>query len=87
MDRIYTENADFEKEFKTYNTITENKYPMVVFVPSKRTRVLHTRTEGEFELIIFHISVSQAINDAIKGIDDTIDRVQTLIYKNTERKF
>jgi hypothetical protein len=80
------ENADFEKEFKTYNTITENKYPMVVFVPSKRTRVLHTRTEGEFELIIFHISASQAIKDAVKNENETIDRVQALIYKNTERK-
>jgi hypothetical protein len=80
------ENADFEKEFKTYNTITDNKYPMVVFVPAKRTRVLHTRSEDEFELIIFNISVSQAISDAVKGTDETITRVQDLIMKNTDRK-
>jgi hypothetical protein len=80
------ENADFEKEFKTYNTLTDNKYPMVVFVPSKRTRVLHTRTEGEFELIIFHISVSQAISDAVNGSDDTIIRVHKLIGKYTDRR-
>lgn len=59
---------------------------MVVFVPSKRTRVLHTRTEGEFELIIFHISASQAIKDAVKNENETIDRVQALIYKNTREK-
>jgi hypothetical protein len=81
------DNADFEKEFKTYNTLTDNKYPMVVFVPSKRTRVLHTRTEGEFELIIFHISVSQAISDAISKGDDTIIRVHKLIGKYTDRFF
>ena len=81
------ENADFEKEFKTYNTLTDNKYPMVVFVPSKRTKVLHTRNEGEFELIIFHISVNRAINDAVNGLDDTIERVQTLIGKYTDRFF
>lgn len=81
------ENADFEKEFKTYNTLTDNKYPMVVFVPSKRTRVLHTRTEGEFELIIFHISVSEAIDDAVNGLDNTIIRVHKLIGKYTDRFF
>jgi hypothetical protein len=93
------ENADFEKEFKTYNTIVENKYPMVVFVPGDKTKVLHVREETIqeedleqeditkiYELIIFTISVEEAINDAVFNSSDTIDRVLYLINKNTIRK-
>jgi hypothetical protein len=81
------ENADFEKEFKTYNTITENEYPMVVFVPSFRTRVLHTRIEDDYELIILHLSTEQAIKDATENTNDTINKVQELISKETSRDF
>ena len=80
------ENADFEKEYKTYNTLTDNKYPMVVFVPQKRTKVLHTRAEDPFELVIFHLSVEQAITDSINGSNETIEKVHTLLYKNTDRQ-
>jgi hypothetical protein len=87
------ENADFEKEFKTYNALVENKYPMVVFVPGDITRVLHVREEKSelvdgqvYELIIFNISVQEAIQDAVNETDFTIIKVQNLIDKNTERK-
>jgi hypothetical protein len=87
------ENADFEKEFKTYNAIVENKYPMVVFVPGDRTRVLHVRSESStqeddqvYELIIFTISVEQSIEDSVTNSRNTIDRVLDLIQKNTDRK-
>lgn len=74
------ENAEFEKEFRTYNTLTDNKYPMVVFTPSKRTRVLHVRQEGDLELVIFSISVEDAISDAVKKEDNVISKVHQLLY-------
>ena len=74
------ENSEYEKEFRTYNTLMDNKYPMVVFVPSKITRVLHVRQEGELELVIFSISVEKAISDAINDTNQTINKVHTLLY-------
>jgi hypothetical protein len=74
------ENAEFEKEFRTYNTLTDNKYPMVVFTPSKKTRVLHVRQEGDLELVIFSISVEDAISDAIKEENKIIEKVQQFLY-------
>ena len=81
------ENSEFEKEFRTYNSLTDNRYPMVVFVPGVKTKVLQTRKEGDLELIIFHISVQESIKDSIDDTNDTIERVQTLIGKYTDRFF
>jgi len=75
------ENADFEKEFRTYNTLTNNEYPMVVFTPSKRTRVLHVRQEGDLELVIFSLSVEEAISDAVKKENNLIDKVHMFLYE------
>jgi hypothetical protein len=47
---------------------------------TKRTDV---RRHAENELLIFNISVEQAIKDSIEGKNITIDRVQELIFKNT----
>lgn len=81
------ENSEFEKEFRTYNSLTENRYPMVVFVPGVKTKVLQTRKEGDLELIIFHISVQESIKDSIDDTNNTIEKVQTLIGKYTDRFF
>lgn len=77
---IDPENSEFEKEFRTYNTLMENKYPMVVFTPSKRTKVLHVRHEGDLELVIFSISVEDAISDAIKKEYNVISKVHQFLY-------
>jgi len=74
------ENADFEKEFRTYNTLTNNEYPMVVFTPSKRTRVLHVRQEGDLELVIFSLSVEDAITAAVKKENNLVEKVQQFLY-------
>lgn len=81
------ENSQYEKEFRTYNTLTNNEYPMVIFVPGSRTKVLHVRRENELELVIFEVSVRDAINDAINNKNDVIDRVHSLLYDkgNTDR--
>jgi len=73
------ENASFDKEFRTYNSLINNEYPMVVFTPSNRTRVLHVREEGDLELVIFKLSVEQVISDAVNKTDGTIDRVHAFL--------
>ena len=80
------ENSHFDKEMYVYNQLIDNKYPMCVFVPSNITKRLEVREQVQFELIIFLISVEEAIQDAVDGSDRTIIRVQNLIGKNTERK-
>jgi len=60
---------------------------MCVFVPSNRTRRIDVRLQGPFELIVFYISVEDAIKDAINDTDITIIRVHKLISKNTSRDF
>jgi hypothetical protein len=81
------ENSDFEKEFRTYNSLTDNKYPMCVFVPSNKTRVIHVREEGELELVLFNISVKSVISDAINNQTNTIENVHVLLFdkRNTSR--
>jgi len=83
------ENSEYNKEFITYNNLTDNMYPMVVFVPKSRTRVLQYRNEemggSKLELIIISISVKDLINDAINNSSNTIERVHTLISKYTNR--
>lgn len=52
---------------------------MVVFVPSASTRVLHVREESELELVIFSISVEDAIADSINNSNKTIRKVHLFL--------
>lgn len=81
------ENAHFDKEMYVYNQLINNKYPMCVFIPGGQTKRIDVREQGDFELIVFRISVEEAIADAIDDSSRTIDRVQSLISKNTKRNF
>jgi hypothetical protein len=73
------ENAEYEKEFRTYNNLINNEYPMVVFTPSKITKVLHVREEVDLELVIFNLSVEQVISDAVNKTDETIKKVHVFL--------
>jgi hypothetical protein len=81
------ETSNFDKEFRTYNLLTFNKYPMCVFLPSTRTRVLYVRREEELELVVFRISIEQVIDDATNNTNNTIERVHQLLFakRNTVR--
>jgi hypothetical protein len=79
------ENSHFQKEFETYNNLIDNKYPMVVLVPSNRTGLIDMREEGDLELITLNISVDKIIEDFINDGDRVIKNVQTLIGKYTNR--
>lgn len=68
-----------------YNQLTNNEYPMCVFIPSTVTRRVDVREQGPFELIVFKISTMDAISDAINGETNVISKVQMLIGKNTNR--
>lgn len=80
-------NAHFDKEMYVYNQLIDNKYPMCVFVPSAITRRLDVREQANFELIVFKISVKDAISDVINKTNIVIDKIQLLISKNTKREF
>jgi hypothetical protein len=80
-------NSNFDKEMYVYNKLIDNKYPMCVFIPSIKTKRIEVREHGDFELIVFFISVEEAINDAINNSNRTISKIQTLISKNTKREF
>jgi hypothetical protein len=80
------ENSHFDKEMYVYNQLIDNKYPMCVFIPSNVTRRIEVREQGQFELMVFKLSVKDCIEDAINNSSTCIDRVQTLVSKNTNRK-
>ncbi len=77
------ENSHFDKEMYVYNQLIDNKYPMCVFIPSSATRRIDVREQGDFELIVFRISVKEAIEDAVNKTRNTIDRIHELIRKNS----
>jgi hypothetical protein len=82
------DNADGIKEYDTYNSLMNNEYPMVIFVPSNRTRVDTStrRRQGDSEIIVFEISVEDVIKDVVDGSNNSvIRRVQMLISKRTKR--
>jgi hypothetical protein len=79
------DNSHFDKEMYVYNQLINNKYPMCVFIPSKVTRRIDVREQGDFELIVFKISVKDAINDAINKQRNTIEKIQEIIMKNCNR--
>ena len=88
------DNADFDKEFSTYNTIQGNKYPMVILLPGKRTFIPqgfgYRRGRGEVderELIVFFIDIKSLFEDCINKTDNVINRVHQLISKRTRREF
>ena len=81
------ENSHFDKEMYVYNQLINNEYPMCVFIPSGVTRRLDLREQANFELIVFKISVKDAISDVINKTNITIDRIHKLISKNTKREF
>jgi hypothetical protein len=77
------ENSHFDKEMYVYNQLINNKYPMCVFIPSTTTRRIDVRKQGDFELIVFRISVKEAIEDVLKETRNIIDRIHELIKKNS----
>jgi hypothetical protein len=80
------ENSHFDKEMYLYNQLIQNKYPMCVFIPSSVTRRIDVREQGEFELMVLHISVKDAIKDATDEKSRvTIERVHDLILKNCNK--
>jgi hypothetical protein len=85
------DNADFNKEYSTYNSIMNNKYPMVIFIPSTITEITRggykrgRNVDDMRELIVFNISVEDALSDAMEKKDKVIDKVQSLLKKRSRR--
>ena len=85
------DNADFNKEYSTYNSIMKNEYPMVIFIPSISTEIprggyRRGRNIGDKrELIIFNISVGDALSDAMNNQNFVIKKVHSLLKKRSRR--
>ena len=84
-------DSDFDKEFKTYNRLMDNKYPMIVFIPGDKTYLYDKRQEvindEEHELLVCYISAKDAIDDVINQKDKTINVVHYIIDKYSDRKY
>jgi hypothetical protein len=80
------EESEFEKEWITYNILSNNKYPMIILYPGDRTfpvddrRKTLTEYEKEFELILFQLSIKEVIEDAVKGSNITIDKIHMFLW-------
>lgn len=81
------EGSTYEKEFVTYNRLSDNKYPMLILGPGLRTRTLNIIREEELELIIFTLSIKDVINDAVNNGSKIIDYIHMLLWSKgyTER--
>lgn len=87
------EGSEYEKEFITYNRLSNNEYPMLILVPGLRTISLDIRREEsvvvdslsnnqktEFELIIFKLSIKDVIDDAVNDKSKVIDYLHMLLW-------
>lgn len=79
--------STFHKEFGTYNDIMDNKYPMVLLVPSDKTNIRNFRFDrnSKKELVILNISIYDVINDYISGSKNLISDVHLWISKRSRR--
>lgn len=87
-DAKYYKNydSDFDKEMYLYNQLTDNKYPVVIFMPSDgNTKRYDRRYHGEFEIIVMLLSLQDVLSDSLKNDNKVLKRVQQLITKNTRR--
>lgn len=82
------EGSEYEKEFITYNRLSDNKYPMLILGPGLRTRSLDIIREEELELVIFHLSIKDVIDDAVNNRSKVIDYLHMLLWSKgyTNRK-
>ena len=92
-------NANFQKEFDTYNRCQNNQYPMVVFaipdsgnidtikVPTGSEDSIGRgyRRSGENELILILVSVKKVMKDALYGSKKVLDKSLYLINKFTRK--
>ena len=68
-----------------------NKYPMVIFIPSTITEIPRggykrgRNVDDMRELIVFNISVEDALSDSMKNEDNVINKVQSLLKKRSRR--
>ena len=74
------EGSGYEKEFRTYNELSENKYPMLILTPGIRTRSLDTREEGDLELIVFQLSIKEVIYCSVNNKDNLIDKIHMFLW-------
>ena len=80
-------NSDYTKEMYEYNECKNNKYPIIILVPSHETIIFNEpRRHNEVELLIVKISLEEVINDVIDGENEVLDKIYSIIENKSIRK-
>lgn len=80
-------NSDYTKEMYEYNECQNNKYPIIILVPSHETIIFNEpRRHNEVELLIVKISLEEVINDVIDGENEVLDKIYSIIENKSIRK-
>jgi hypothetical protein len=74
------EGSGYEKEFRTYNELSGNEYPMIILGPGRITRPLHVREEGDLELVIFQLSIKEVIDSAVSKNNNLINKIHMFLW-------
>ena len=74
-----TDDVDFYKEFFAYNIAFENKYKMILFIPSNKTEIISSRELSENELFIFNLSLREVFLDIKNKTTICLDKIHKII--------
>lgn len=82
-------NSDFIKELYEYNTCQNNKYPMIVLVPSNKTKFFETRRHisgnTHFELILIEISLYDIVEDIQSKKHNLLSIIHNIMSEKSSR--
>lgn len=85
--KYYNEiNSDYIKEMYEYNTCQNNKYPILILLPSNDTSFFKTHKHREKELLIVKISLKSVIECVISGSETIIQEIYDIINSESNRK-
>jgi hypothetical protein len=80
-------NSDYTKEMYEYNECQNNKYPIVILVPSDETIIFNEpRRHNDIELLIIKISLEEVIKDVIDGRNEVLNKIYSIIENKSIRK-
>jgi hypothetical protein len=79
-------NSDYLKELYDYNECQDDKYPVLILVPSTTTEIYgEPRRHKSKELLVVKVSVADIISDVTLDDSKTLSKLYNLISENSER--
>ena len=87
-DAKYYNNIDskFDKELYAYNEYINNKYPIIILIPSENNSFYRKIKTNEKELLICLISIEETLNDILNNSYNILNKLQKGINKYSNRK-